>query len=348
MDKDTDQKPTDNPNEPPAPEVLRSQFDDPSKAAATPEQGAVPAAKPKPRHNIYRPSHKATFIGLGVVAVILLINAAIIIVLMNIQSKNNSEVSIGGVKISPEVLETLGVSRNTVGKTGSELVVNPDAKFTGNITVGGNIQIAGKLEMNSGILASEATFTKLSAGDTSLSKLNVNGDATISGLVLRNNLSVAGSTTLQGPVVVSSLMTVSNNMNVAGNLAVGGVLSVRSFEASSLTSDTTLTIGGHIITRGSSPGVSKGSGLNAVDTVSISGSDAAGTVNVNIGAGGRSGTVANISFVQQYANTPHVIITAIGSGVTDAYIASRTSTGFSIGVGSIAVGGHSFDYIIMQ
>jgi hypothetical protein len=285
---------------------------------------------------------------LSVVAVILLINAAVIIVLMNIQSKNNSEVAIGGVKISPAVLETLGVSRNTVGKSGAELVVNPDAKFTGNLTVGGNISIAGKLQMNNGIIANDATFTKLTAGDTSLSKLNVNGDATISSLALRNNLSVAGSTTLQGPVVVSSLMTVSNSMNVAGNLAVGGVLSVRSFESGSLTSDTTLTIGGHIITRGSAPSVSKGSGLNVVDTVSISGSDAAGTVDVNIGAGGRSGVLANISFVQKYGNTPHVIITPVGGGVTDAYVASRTSAGFSIGASSIAVGGHSFDYIIMQ
>jgi cytoskeletal protein CcmA (bactofilin family) len=347
MDKDTDQKPTDNPNEPPAPEVLRTQFDDPSKAPTTINQVASPSSKPKPRHNIYRPSHKATFIGLAVVAGILLINAVVIIILMNIQSKNNSEVSIGGVKISPEVLQTLGVSRNTVGNSGAELVVNPDAKFTGNITVGGNISIAGKLQMNNGIIASEATFTKLTAGDTSLSSLDVNGDATMSGLVLRNNLSVAGSTTLQGPVVVNSLMTVSNSMNVSGNLAVGGVLSVRSFEASSLTSDTTLTIGGHIITRGNSPSVSKGSGLTAVDTVSISGSDSAGTVDVNVGAGGRSGIVANISFVQQYSNTPHVIITAVGGGVTDAYV-NRTSTGFSIGVGSISVGGHAFDYIIMQ
>lgn len=347
MDKDTDQKPTDNLNEPPAPEVLKAQFDNPSEAKPTTDQVVTPSVKPKSRHNIYRPSHKATFIGLAVVAVILLINAAIIIILMNIQSKNNSEVSIGGVKISPEVLETLGVSRNTVGKSGAELVVNPDSKFTGNVTIGGDISIAGQLKMNSSLIANDATFTKLKAGDTSLSKLDVNGDATISGLTLRNNLSVAGSTTLQGPVVVSSLMTVNNNMNVVGNLAVGGLLSVRSFQASSLTSDTTLTIGGHIITRGSAPSVSKGSGLNVVDTVSISGNDASGTVAVNIGAGSRSGIVANINFVNQYSNTPHVIITAVGSGVTDAYV-NRTSTGFSIGVGSIAVGGHAFDYIIMQ
>jgi cytoskeletal protein CcmA (bactofilin family) len=346
MDKNSESKTKDNSKEPPAPEVLRAQFDDPTDEKLKTDP-AISNTKLKPRHNIYRPSHKATFIGLGVVVVILLINAGIIIFLMNIQSKNNSEVSIGGVKISPEVLQTLGVSRNTVGKTGSELVVNPDAKFTGSVTIGGDISIAGQLKMNSNLLANDASFTKLQAGDTSLGQLNVNGDATISNLTLRKNLTVAGSTNLQGPLVANQLVTIGNNMNVAGNLAVGGILSARSFEAGSLTSDTTLTIGGHIITRGSAPSVSKGSALSAVDTVSISGNDVSGTVAVNIGAGSRSGYLANISFVNQYSNTPHVVITADGPGVSDVYV-FRTSTGFSIGASSIAVGGYSFDYIVMQ
>jgi len=346
MDKEPESKTENTSNEPPAPEVLRAQFDDPSNSAPT-TGPVVTETKLKPRHNIYRPSHKATFIGLAVVVAILLVNAGIILFLMNIQSKNNSEVTIGGVKISPAVLQTLGVSRNTVGKSGSELVVNPDAKFTGNVTVGGDISIAGQLKMNSNLLANDATFTKLQAGDTSLGQLNVNGDATISSLTLRKNLSVAGSTTLQGPVVIDQLLTVSNSMNVAGNLAIGGTLSARYFDASSLTSDTTLTIGGHIITRGSTPSVSKGSGLNVVDTVSISGSDTSGTVDVNVGAGTRSGIVANITFVNKYGSTPNVVITPVGSGVSDAYI-FRTSTGFSIGVASIGVGGHSFDYIVMS
>jgi len=141
---------------------------------------------------------------------------------------------------------------------------------------------------------------------------------------------------------------VNSNINVAGNLAVGGTLTARGFQASSLTSDTTLTIGGHVITRGSAPGYSRGDALNAVDTISLSGNDAAGTVAVNIGAGeNRSGILAYVTFVNQYGNTPHVIITAVGPGVSDIYV-NRSSTGFSIGAGSISVGGHAFDYIVIQ
>lgn len=346
MDEHPDSETKITPTESPAPEVLESESDN---VPENPKPNLSGSFKPdvKPRHNIYRPSHKATFIGLAVVAAILLINAGIIIILMNIQAKNNSEVTIGGVKISPEVLETLGVSRNTVGNKGSELLVNPDARFTGSVTVVGSVSIGGQLKLNSKLNASEASITKLQAGDTSLEQLNVNGDATVSGLALRKNLAVAGSTTLQGPVVISQLLTVSNNMNVAGNLAIGGTLSVRSFEASNLTSDTTLTIGGHIITRGTAPGVSRGSGLVPTDTVSISGNDTAGTVAVNIGAGSRSGILADISFVNHYGNIPHVIITVNGPGVSDAYV-FRSASGFSIGASSINSGGHSFDYIVMQ
>ena len=87
--------------------------------------------------------------------------------------------------------------------------------------------------------------------------------------------------------------------------------------------------------------------MNYIDTVSISGNDASGTVAVNIGTGTRSGIVANISFVHQYGSTPHVVVTAVGSGASDVYV-NRNANGFSIGVSSIVTGGHAFDYIVMQ
>jgi hypothetical protein len=147
-------------------------------------------------------------------------------------------------------------------------------------------------------------------------------------------------------------MTVNNNLNVTGSLAVGGTLSARSFQASSLVSDTTLTIGGHIITRGAATSVGRGPALGSVDTVSISGNDAAGTVAVNLGSNAsRSGILANVAFRQNYGTTPKVVVTAVGGPVDDLYI-SRSSGGFSIGVRSITSGlsgaGYAFDYIVMQ
>lgn len=334
----------------PEPETLKTQDDNSTPEVTVNTTIGKPKASKMARHVTYRPSHKATFIGLGVVVLILALNAGIIAFVLRGQTSTDSEVSLGGVKISPAVLDTLGVNKTSVGNLGTELVVNPNSKFAGKVTVGGDVNIAGQLTLNSKFSASDASLAKLEAGDTSVAKLNVNGDGTISNLNLRSNLVVVGTTNLQGAVNIGQLLTVNNNLNVTGNLAVGGTLSARGFQASSLVSDTTLTIGGHVITRGSAPSASPGNGLGTGGTISISGNDASGTVGVNIGVGSGGGMLAYVKFVMPYSNTPHVIVSGIGGpGMGNLYINNRSSTGFSIGVnGPIPPGGYAVDYIVMQ
>lgn len=329
--------------EPPKPEVLKPQAD---RGTAQTDDAAHKVTM-RPRRVTYRPSHKATFIGLGVVVAILALNAGIIAFVMRSQGDAESRARESEIILSSADLDKLGVSRNPVGNLGTELVVGPNARFNGKLVVGSDMTVAGRLQLNSRFSASDASLTKLEAGDTSLGQLNVNGDGTANNLNARRDLSVAGTTRLQGPVTMSQLLTVNNNASIIGNLSVGGTLTARGFQASSLISDTTLLIGGHIVTRGFAPGVSKGGALVGTDTVSISGSDTAGTVAVNIGVGSRSGIVANVSFRQAYGSTPRVVVTAIGPGVSDVYV-NRNANGFSIGVGSIGGGGHAFDYIVMQ
>lgn len=343
--------PTDTNNkssDPPAPEVLRTQAESASTPAPVNATGPKPKLSVRSRHATYRPSHKATFIGLTVVVAILVINAGIITFVVRGQGDSDTNAVQGEVSISPGVLNTLGVSRNTVGSAGTELVVNPNSRFNGKVVIGSDMSIGGELKLNSKFSAADASLTKLQAGDTSLQQLNVNGDGTVSTLNLRKDLNVVGSTRLQGPVTVSQLLTVNNNLNVSGSLAVGGTLSARGFQASSLVSDTTLTIGGHVITRGNAPGVGPGNALGNNGTVSISGNDAAGTVAANIGTGAGAGIIANVAFRQQYSSTPHVVVTGVGAGIGSVYV-NRTIGGFSIGVnGPIAPGGYAFDYIVMQ
>ena len=335
--------------EAPAPEVLTAQADD---MMVTSDQSADPSTVVKnevrAKRITYRPSHKATFVGLTVVVVILIANAVVIAFVMKSQADATNSNSKETVTISSDVLNKLGVNRNPVGGANTELVVGPNARFNSKVVMGGDVNISGQLNLNSKFSASDASLTKLEAGNTSLSQLNVNGDGTISTLNLRKDLNVVGATKLQGQLTVNQLVTINNNMNVAGSLAVGGTLSVRTFQASSLTSDTTLTIGGHIITRGNAPGVNAGGGVGSNGTVSISGNDAAGTVAVNAGVGAGNGVLATVIFQNQYGATPHVVVTAVGRGVDGLYI-NRTSTGFSIGVsGAMSPGGFAFDYIVMQ
>jgi hypothetical protein len=330
----------------PAPEVLHEQSDSSSKPA---EGESQQRAKFRLRRATYRPSHKATFIALGVVVAILAVNAGIIAFALRGGAENSgSAVNHETVTLSSDTLNKLGVSHDSVGAAGAKLTIGPETTFNGGVTIAGDASIGGQLSLNGTFTASDASFGSLQAGETQLQQLNVNGDATVSNLALRSNLSVAGQTTLQGPVTANQLMTVNNNLNVAGNLSVGGQLSARAFQASSLISDTTLMIGGHIITRGSAPGISRGPALGSNGTVSISGNDAAGTIGVNFGVGGGNGILATVSFTQNYQTTPHVVVTGIGAGMGSLYI-SRSSSGFSVGVqGAVSPGGYAIDYIVMQ
>jgi hypothetical protein len=338
--------------ESPAPEVLTPRTESDSSVSETSANPKPPVpATPKlgkRHHNTYHPSHKATFIGLVVVVAVLAINAGIIAFVIKGQSKTKNLGNQGEVTISQGVLNRLGVNRSTIGDTGVELVVGPNARFNGKLQIGGDTSVAGQLKLNGKLSAPDASLAQLEAGNTSLSKLNVNGDSTLSALNLRNNLAVAGTTRLQGAVTVSQLLTVNNNVNISGSVAVGGTLSVNSLSTRNLILEGSLTVGGHIITRGSAPGVGPGSGIGSNGTVSISGNDAAGTVAVNAGTGAGNGVLVNVAFRSQYGTTPHVVISPVGRGDGNFYV-NRSIGGFSIAVtGSLGAGGYAFDYIVEQ
>ncbi len=335
----------DKPTDSPAAEALRPQ-DDGAPAASTGSK--LPRLNLHLRHANYRPSHKATFIGISAVVAILAINAGVIAFFLRGQATSGSSAAKSGVVISSDVLDKLGVSRNPIASAGTSLVVSPNARFNGTLTVGSDVSIAGQLNLNGKLSASDTSLSRLVAGDTTINQLNVTGNATVLNLNLNKDLTVLGLTKLQGAVTIAELLTVNNSVNVSGNLAVGGLLSARSFEAGSLTSDTTLTIGGHVITRGLATSVRPGGSLGSNGTVSISGNDAAGTVAVNIGVGGGGGILAYVTFVNPYSNIPHVVVTAIGAGAGSVYV-NRNGNGFNIGVnGPIGPGSYAFDYIVMQ
>jgi cytoskeletal protein CcmA (bactofilin family) len=338
----------------PAPEVLQAHGDTKKQAETQVPAGDVSRSAKKqneknhPKRSTYRPSHKATFIGLAVIGAVLLVNVVIIVIVVRFQSVAEDTLNRTDVTVSAETLEKLGVSSAPIGDLGAELTIGPDAQFNGKVVISGDTTIAGSLTLNSSFSAAEGSFAKLQGGETSLTSLNVNQDATTSNLNVRDELVVDGTTRLQGSVTVSQLLTVNNNLNVAGSLAVGGTLTVRELRVTALTTDTTLTIGGHVITKGSAPGVSVGSAAGGSGTVSISGSDTAGTVAVNVGTGGGNGLLVSVSFVTNYGKTPRVLITPIGRNAGDIYV-NRNASGFSIySADPMPPGGYAFDYWVVE
>jgi cytoskeletal protein CcmA (bactofilin family) len=333
-----------NTNAAPQPEELKPRSE---ASANTPPTSTAPAPI-KLKKRSYRPSHKATFVGLAAVILILAINAAIITFLLKKQAKTDGVGSKGQVTLSNADLSKLGINRNTIGDTGSELVVAPNAQFKGKLNVAGDTALAGQLLLSNKVSGTDATFTQLQSGKTSVSQLDINGDTTGSNLNLRKDLVVAGNAQFQGTVNMKQLLTVSNSANITGNLSIGGVLTVSTFSARSLTSTSTLTIGGHIITNGSSPSLAPGNALGSNGTASISGNDAAGVISINIGVGATAGTLASVAFHNQYGGLPRVVITPVGVGA-NFFIFNLTTSGFSVGVTSgLPAGGYLINFIAMQ
>lgn len=340
----------------PSPEVLQPRADNDSGSGmagnAAPAADTVPAREATPpksyHHRTYRPSHKATFLGLVAVVVVLAINAAMIFYVLKSSGANKKTDTHAEVAISQSALEKVGVNRTALADSGVQLVVDPNAKFNGRVTVGGDINVAGQFKLNNKFSANDASLAQLDAGNTSLSRLNVNGDSTVTNLNTRSDLSVTGTTRLQGPVNLAQLLTVNNSVNITGNLSVGGTMAINGFQSNTLTSTGTFTVGGHVITRGNPPTVTPGPALGQNGTTTVGGSDTAGTVAANFGVNAGPGLVATITFNSRYANVPRVVVTAVGGLAGGLYI-NRTNTGFSIYVtGSTPPGGYAFDYIVMQ
>jgi uncharacterized protein HemX len=118
----------DKPSELPAPEVLQPQADtetsesEATPTSTTPNQPNQPKSPTRPRRTTYRPSHKATFIGLAVVLAVLGINAGIVMFLLRGQS-TTSQAKQDEVTINSADLSKLGVNRDPVGNRGTELEI---------------------------------------------------------------------------------------------------------------------------------------------------------------------------------------------------------------------------------
>ncbi len=172
----------------------------------------------------------------------------------------------------------------------------------------------------SGILqAQQASFGSLQVtGTAAITGLNVSGQANIASLV------VSGNVTVQGELAVIGNVTVAN-----------------------------LYVGGQLISKGPVPTITNGAALGSVlgATTGVSGTSAAGTVTVTIGANAvTNGDLAEVTFAAAYGQVPRVVITPknAASASVQVYV-QVTPTGFKL-VTSNTPGTNSnyeFDYIVI-
>jgi len=162
-----------------------------------------------------------------------------------------------------------------------------------------------------------------------------------------NSLSIAGDTNVQGT------LTVQNGLSVSGNTSFGGPISAPSITIDALSINGDIQFTKHIDAGGATPTVASGGATGSGGTVTISGTDTAGTVTINKGSGSGNGTLASVTFAAVFNDKPHIVITPITTDPTLAaatyYLSSRTTSGFTISVGALtATGSISFDYVVID
>ncbi len=296
-----------------------------------------PLAKPPEETQSSRPtkaSRLKSFVkrfNIYLVLFIFVVLVAIIVTGLSLYSSNKSnKPNIPTESLSSNTLKQLANSDATIGDAKQVLNVQSNAVFAGKVLIRDSLEVAGPIQVG---------------GSLTLPGITVSGNSNFDQVQIRNTLSVGGNATIQGQ------LSVQKSLNVTGNATFGGTISASQISASSLqiTGDFVLTH--HIVAGGPSPSRSNGSALGNGGTSTVTGSDTAGTLSINTGGSPGPGCFATINFTQKYNNTPHILVTPVGSAAGGlGYYVDRTTSSFSICTATSAPGSQSFafDYFVVD
>lgn len=181
---------------------------------------------------------------------------------------------------------------------------------------------------------------------------NTTGGATIAGNIqgssasLSGAVTIAGATSLNGPVTATNTVLFKNTTNSSSAFILQDSASLALFTADTSAKKITirtldvaynLTVAGHIISGGAAPTIVADAAACATPTVSVTGTDTAGVILVITGtACAAPGTIATINFSTVFGAAPNITLTpssaaAAGLGV---YIDDATLTTSSFKIGS--------------
>ncbi len=230
--------------------------------------------------------------------------------------------------LTKEALAQLQGSDAKVGDPKQTLTIESNAIFSGKVLIRDSLDVAGAIKVG---------------GALSLPGISVSGTSTFD-QITANSLSVAGNMTIQGQVNVKGI-------NSTGGATFGGPLSAPVLNVQSLILAGDLQLIRHIDAGGGTPGKSDGGALGNGGTSSVSGTDTAGTVTINIGGSPGAGCFVTVNFTNRFNGTPHIALSPVGSAAGGLnYYINRSSSNFSICSTNPAPAGQSFsfDYVAID
>ena len=237
--------------------------------------------------------------------------------------------------LSQDELNKISTLGSNLGTTNQLLTVGATAQFNNSVIVNKDLSISGRLNAN---------------GPVTIKSLIISGnDSSIGGLSISGDLGVSGTATLQKGATIGQLLSLTGNLNVAGTSTFTS-LSSGSMTVKNLTLIGPLTIS-HLSTQGALPSSSSGPAAGGGGTSSVSGNDAAGTVNINLGSSTGSGILMSLNFKTAYSSNVHVLLTPLTGPAAAANVyVTRSPTGFQIRTDNPLPGGGflSFDYFVVQ
>lgn len=260
---------------------------------------------------------------------ILVLAAGIVLVSIQRNKKTANPTTVTTQTLSADELKKLTENEQKVGDAKSTLSIESNAIFNGKVLVRDSLDVAGTIKVG---------------GSLSLPGISVSGESSFD-QIRANNLNITGNTAIQGQLNIQKGLTSS------AGATFGGPISAPQLTVGSLQLSGDLQITRHIDAGGGTPSKSDGNSLGSGGTVTVSGTDTAGTVTINTGGGPGAGCFVTVNFSQKFSNTPHVVITPVGSAAASLnYYINRSNSNFSVCTANAPGGGQSFsfDYVAID
>jgi cytoskeletal protein CcmA (bactofilin family) len=262
------------------------------------------------------------------VAVLLIAGA--VFVAAWVANRGSDKPTVQTQSLTEDALKQLANNDVTVGQPKQILNVQSNAVFAGKVLIQDSLEVAGPIQVG---------------GSLSIPGITVSGSSIFDEVQINKTLSVAGDSAFQGQ------LSVQKSLSVAGGGTFGGAISAPQITANTLQLNGNLNLTHHIAAGGATPGRSNGGNLGSGGTTNVGGSDSAGSVNINTGVGASAGCFVTVNFTQRYNETPHVLLTPVGSAAASLdYYVNRNTSSFSICTASTppSSSNFGFDYFVVE